>query len=57
MVQLTLFIEPGGYLQWDEADLGGLHRLSPNPSTSHVRTDQLYAKVEERFNPKNLSLE
>ncbi|KAL9031755.1 MAG: hypothetical protein Q9196_000232 [Gyalolechia fulgens] len=43
--------EPGGYLQWDEADLGGLHRKTINPSVSKRSLDGLYELVDERFLP------
>ncbi|KAL9601035.1 MAG: hypothetical protein Q9179_002996 [Wetmoreana sp. 5 TL-2023] len=48
-------LKPGGYLQWDEADLGGLHRRTPNPSASKRSLDALYELVDERFNPAGFS--
>ena len=47
--------EPGGYLQWDEADLGGLKRETVNSSASKDKLDELYQLMEQRFNPKGLS--
>ena len=47
--------EPGGYLQWDEADLGGLSRETVNSSVSKDKLDELYQLMEQRFNPKGLS--
>lgn len=54
---LLLMLKPGGYLQWDEGDLGGLYRLSPNPSISHASIDKIRAKIIEKVNPKNMSLD
>ena len=37
--------EPGGYLQWDEADFGGLYVNSPHPSISCGALEELKCKV------------
>ncbi|KAL8787997.1 MAG: hypothetical protein Q9213_001889 [Squamulea squamosa] len=48
-------LKPGGYLQWDEADLGGLYRSTTGPSASKASLDALFKMAEERFNLANIS--
>ncbi|KAL8722511.1 MAG: hypothetical protein Q9225_001027 [Loekoesia sp. 1 TL-2023] len=38
-------LEPGGYLQWDEADFGGLYVNSPHPDISCAALGELKVKV------------
>ena len=42
-----LQLEPGGYLQWDEADWGGIQLKSPNPQISHAALDDLTSRAHE----------
>ena len=53
LVDLLYVAEPGGYLQWDEADLGGLYRSSPNLDVSHANLDKIYDLIEDKLNPDN----
>ena len=41
----NIILEPGGYLQWDEADFGNLLVSSPDPEISHAALDDLAKKV------------
>ncbi|KAL8704725.1 MAG: hypothetical protein Q9225_008069, partial [Loekoesia sp. 1 TL-2023] len=52
---LSRMLKPGGYLHWDEADLGGLYRTTVDPSVSKRNLDALYDLVDERFNPAGFS--
>ena len=49
MFGLILAIEPGGYLQWDEADLGGLHRETTGPAVASTNCDELYGRLDNIF--------
>lgn len=49
------FSEPNGYIQWDEADLGGLFRTTSTPTTSKDSLEELYDLVDKRFNRARLS--
>ena len=42
-----LKLEPGGYLQWDEADWGGTQLKSPNSQISHAALEDLTSRMHE----------
>ena len=48
-IRANLTIEPGGYLQWDEADLGGLHREATSPAVASTNCDALYDRIDSIF--------
>ncbi|KAI4098050.1 MAG: hypothetical protein LQ339_006618 [Xanthoria mediterranea] len=48
-------LKPNGYIQWDEADLGGLFRTTSTPTTSKDSLEELYDLVDKRFNRARLS--
>ena len=39
-----IIIEPGGYLQWNEVDLGTFFAITVNPSASKAAATELVAK-------------
>ena len=39
--------EPGGYIQWDESDFGGIRLDSPKQEIPHTALDELKAKVHD----------
>lgn len=44
---MSTYIEPGGFLQWDEVDLGAFKALPPNPTVANVASKQLIAYLHE----------
>ncbi|KAF2253607.1 hypothetical protein BU26DRAFT_560894 [Trematosphaeria pertusa] len=37
----TSLLKPGGYLCWDELDLGSEHPQSSDPNVSHIHADRI----------------
>ncbi|RAK95951.1 class I SAM-dependent methyltransferase [Aspergillus ibericus CBS 121593] len=42
---LLALLKPGGYLQWDESDFGGLETSSPDASIPHEALDEVKQRV------------
>ena len=52
---LTSAKEPGGYIQWDEADLEGLFLGNANESVKNKNLAHLYERMDDRFKPSGVN--
>ncbi|KAL8992606.1 MAG: hypothetical protein Q9169_006971 [Polycauliona sp. 2 TL-2023] len=47
--KLSALLKPGGYLQWDEVDVGDVHVNSPNAQVSCTALEQLGQKCDKLY--------
>lgn len=43
----NIFTEPGGYLQWNEADIENLPRIAASETVPRARCDEFYTRIYE----------